>query len=55
MASFPGQPGYSGTTKVKPIWILMKQETTEWQWHQPDHMQIIYTLLQTDKHASTSL
>ena len=26
MACFPGQPGYAGTRKVKPIWILMKQE-----------------------------
>ena len=25
-----------------------------WQWHQLHHMQIIYTLLQTDNHASTS-
>jgi len=25
-----------------------------WQWHQPDHMQIICTSLQTDNHASTS-
>jgi len=25
-----------------------------WQWHQPDHMQIIYTLIQTDNHASAS-
>ena len=24
------------------------------QWHQPDHMQVICTLLQTDDHASTS-
>jgi len=24
-----------------------------WQWHQPDHMQIICTTLQTDNHAST--
>jgi len=24
-----------------------------WQWHQLDHMQIIYTSLQTDNHAST--
>ena len=24
-----------------------------WQWHQLDHMQIIYTTLQTDSHAST--
>jgi len=32
----------------------MKQEMTGWQWHQLDHMQIIYTLLQTDNHASIS-
>ena len=25
-----------------------------WQWHQPDHMQVICTSLQTDNHASTS-
>ena len=25
-----------------------------WQWHQLDHMQIIWTLLQTDYHDSTS-
>ena len=25
-----------------------------WQWHQPDHMLVICTLLQTDNHASTS-
>jgi len=25
---------------------------TGWQWHQLDHMQIIYTSLQTDNHAS---
>jgi len=25
-ASFPGQPGYSGTRKVIPFWILTKQE-----------------------------
>jgi len=25
-----------------------------WQWHQLDHMQIIFNLLQTDNHASTS-
>jgi len=53
-ASFPGQPGQAGTRKVTPIWILMKQEMTEWQWHQLDHMQIICTSLQTDNHASTS-
>jgi len=32
----------------------MKQETMAWQWHQLDHMQIIYTSLETDNHASTS-
>jgi len=32
----------------------MKQEMTGWRWHQPDHMQIICTLLQTDSHASIS-
>ena len=26
-ASFPGQPGWAGTRKVKPICILLKQET----------------------------
>jgi len=25
-----------------------------WQWHQLGHMQIIFTSLQTDNHASTS-
>ena len=25
-ALFPGLPGWSGTRKVKPIWILLKQE-----------------------------
>jgi len=33
----------------------MKQEMMVWQWHQLGHnMQIIFTLLQTDNHASTS-
>jgi len=39
----PGQP-----VRVKPIWILLKQE---WQWHQLGHMQDC-TSLQTDNHAS---
>ena len=26
-ASFPGQSGWAGTRKVKPIWILLQQET----------------------------
>jgi len=32
----------------------MKQEMMGWQWHQLDHMQIIFISLQTDNHASTS-
>jgi len=32
----------------------MKQQMIGWQWHQLDHMQIICTSLQTDKHASTT-
>ena len=26
-AFFPGLPGWAGTRKVKPVWILLKQET----------------------------
>jgi len=54
MASCPGQPGQEGTRKVKPVWILSKQEMMGWQWHQLDHMQTIYTSLQTDNYASNS-
>jgi len=36
------------------FWILLKQETTGWQWHQLNHMEFICTSLQTDNHASTS-
>jgi len=32
-ALFPGLPGWAGTRKVKPIWILLKQQSG-WQWHQ---------------------
>jgi len=32
----------------------MKQEMMGWQWHQLDHMQIIYTSLWKDNDASTS-
>jgi len=52
IASFPEQSGWNGTRKVKPSWILMKQDMMGWQWHQLDHMQIICTW--TDNHASTS-
>ena len=48
----PGLPGWAGTRKVKPIWILLKQHTVSWQWHQLGHMQVC-TLLQTDNHASS--
>ena len=54
-ASFTGQPGYIGTRNVKPVWILMKQGTMGWQWHQLDHIHNICTPLQTDNYASTSL
>jgi len=47
MASFPGQPGWADTGKVKAIPILMKQEMMGRQWHQLDHMQITCTSLQT--------
>jgi len=50
MALCPGRPGRAGTRKVKPNWILLKQES-EWQWHQLGHMQVC-TLLQTDNHDS---
>ena len=50
-ALFPGPPGWAGTRKVKPIWILLKQDS-EWQWHQLGHMQVCISL-QTDNHAST--
>jgi len=42
----PGLPGWAGTRKVKPTWILLKQ------WHQLGHMQDS-TLLQTDNNANT--
>jgi len=54
VASFPRQTGSAGIRKVKPIWILIKQEMMGWQWHQLDDMQIICTSLQTDNHTSTS-
>jgi len=28
----PGLPGWAGTRKVKPIWILLKQETVSGSW-----------------------
>jgi len=40
--------------KVKPSWILVKQEVMGWQWHELDHMQIICSSLQTGNHVNTS-
>jgi len=49
----PRLPKWAGTRKVKPIWILQKQETvSDRQWHQLGHMQVC-TSFQTDNHAST--
>jgi len=53
MSLCPGLPRRAGTTKIKPICILLEQEI-EWQWHQLGHMQAC-TSLHTDNHASTSL
>ena len=52
MALLPGLPGWAGTRKAKPIWILLKEEISEWQWHRLGHMQVC-TLLQADNHANT--
>ena len=49
MALCPGLPGWAGTRMVKPIWLLLKQETVSGSgisW-------AICILLQTDNHAST--
>ena len=55
MALCPGLPSWAGSRKVKPIWILLKQENEwQWQWHQLGHMQVC-TSLQTDNHTSTPL
>jgi len=52
--SFPEKNLDKSEPQVKPFWILMKQETMGWQWHQLEHTLIICTSLQTDNHASTS-
>ena len=38
----------------KTILDFTQAEMTGWQWHQPDHMQVICTSFQTDNLASTS-
>ena len=53
MTLCPGLPRWAGTRKVKPIWILLKQETVSGSgisWAICN-----CTSLQTDNHASTSL
>ena len=49
-APFQGLPGWAGTRKVKPIWILLKQWVAV---ASARHMQVC-TSLQTDNHTSTS-
>jgi len=54
-ASFPGQSGYPGTKKVKPIQILMKQEMMGWQWdHQRDHANHCHLTADRYNHARNS-
>jgi len=50
-ALFPGLPRWAGTRKVKPIWILRKQETVSGSGISWAICKCI--LLQTDNHAST--
>jgi len=51
----PGKP----VPKVKPVWVLVRQEMMGWgfgmQCHQLDHMQTICTSLQTENHTNTAL
>ena len=48
-ALFLGLPMWAGTRKVKPIWLLLNQETVSGS----DISWAVCTLLQTDNHAST--
>ena len=53
MALCPGLPRWAGTRKVKPIWILLKQETVSGSgisWANAS----LHLARQTDNHASTS-
>ena len=45
-ALFPGLLGWAGTRKVKPIWILLKEETVSGSG-------ISWAICKTDNHAST--
>ena len=49
---FPGLPGWAGTRKVKPIWILLKQEIVSGSGISRAICKSD-TSLQTDNHAST--
>jgi len=51
-ALFPGLPRWASTRKVKPIWILLKQETVSGSGISWAIMQVC-TSLQTDNHART--
>ena len=51
-ALFPGLPGWAGTRKAKSNLDFTEARDSEWQWHQPGHMQVC-TSLHTDNHAST--
>jgi len=54
MALFPGLPRWVGTRKVKPIWILLKQETVSGSgisW--AICKSAPYSRVQTDNHTST--
>ena len=56
MALCPGPPRWAGTIRMNHsrFCYFAKAETMGWQCHQPHHMQIICTSLQTDNHASTA-
>jgi len=45
MASFQDNLGKPAQERLNQSGFLMKQQMMAWQWHQLDHMQIIYTLL----------
>jgi len=49
----PGLPGWAGTIKVKPIWILLKQEAVSGSGVSWTIIMQVCTSLQTDNHAST--
>jgi len=50
MAFFHGNLGKQAPER----YTILDFTGARWQWHQLDHMQVICTSLQTDKHLSTS-